>query len=361
MAVGNSQIRVLVVDDSALVRAVLTAIIDSDNRFCVVGAAADPYEARDKIKVSHPDVLTLDVEMPRMNGLVFLKNLMRLHPMPVVMVSSLTQRGADVTLDALSLGAIDFVAKPRVESAQAIEDYREEILEKLAAAAAVNVFSRRRNRGATRVSTDAILAACPSDRIIAIGASTGGTEAICDVLREFPCDAPAAVVTQHIPVLFSARFAERLDRECAIHVCEATDGQLLMEGHAYVAPGDRHLTIIRGREGYRCRLDSSEAVNRHRPSVDVMFRSVAEAAGSMAVAALLTGMGADGAEGLKELRECGARTIAQDEATSVVWGMPGSAHRIGAAEDLVSLKDIAGVLLRRSAALKGGLGTPQRV
>ncbi|MEW6167671.1 MAG: chemotaxis response regulator protein-glutamate methylesterase [Pseudomonadota bacterium] len=339
-----SPIKVLIIDDSALVRGVLGEILAADPQLCVVGTASDPLIAREKIKQLNPDVLTLDVEMPRMDGLTFLENLMRLRPMPVVMVSSLTAQGAEVTLQALELGAVDFVTKPALDVKAGLEAYAEMLRDKVRAAA------RARPRGRLGQSPAGAVAPLPrrlrtTEKIIAIGASTGGTEAIRHVLATMPADAPAIVISQHIPAMFSAPFAARLDRSSAMSVCEAQDGQQIVPGHAYVAPGDRHLLVARSGARYICRLSDGPPENRHRPSVDVMFRSLAENAGANAAAALLTGMGEDGARGLLALRGQGARTCVQDEATSVVWGMPGTAVRLGAAEQMLPLERIAGQLL----------------
>jgi len=357
-------IRVLIVDDSALVRQLLTELLTADPEIEVVGVAPDPMVAREKIKQLHPDVLTLDVEMPRMDGLTFLENLMRLRPMPVVMVSSLTEHGAEVTLQALELGAVDFVTKPKLDVVKGLNDYADELREKVKTAAR----SRVRSPGATPApgllrSGGPVPAATEkkprmfrtTDRLIAIGASTGGTEAIKVVLERMPPDAPAIVITQHIPAQFSGPFAQRMDRLCAMSVCEAQDGQLILPGHAYIAPGGRHLMVRRDGARYVCKLTDDDPVNRHRPSVDVLFKSVAEHAGPNAVGVILTGMGDDGARGLKLMRDAGARTLVQDEATSVVWGMPGVAWRIGAAEQLLPLERIADetlALIGGSAALK---------
>jgi two-component system, chemotaxis family, protein-glutamate methylesterase/glutaminase len=343
-------IKVLVVDDSALVRKLLTAMLSRSPDIEVVGTASDPYAARERIKKLNPDVITLDVEMPRMDGITFLENLMRLRPMPVVMVSSLTQRGADVTLRALELGAIDFVAKPRVDIAGTLADYEEELIAKVRVAAEARVLPRTAplpRKTDERHSTSAVVPILnvrsmlrTTDRIIAIGASTGGTEAIREVLSEMPPDAPAIVISQHIPAAFSKAFAERMNRSSAMAVCEAQDGQQILPGHAYIAPGDRHLLVERDGTRYLCRLSNGPHVNRHRPSVDVMFRSVAQNVGPSAVGVLLTGMGDDGARGLKEMMEAGAGTIAQDEDSSVVWGMPGSAVKLGAATHVLPLQRV---------------------
>jgi two-component system chemotaxis response regulator CheB len=353
-------IKVLVVDDSALVRKLLSAMLMHAPDIKVVGTASDPYAAREKIKSLNPDVITLDVEMPRMDGITFLENLMRLRPTPVVMVSSLTQRGADVTLRALELGAIDFVAKPRIDIAGTLEDYESELIAKVRVAAQARVLPRSEKPARVtdeRHSTSAVVPALnvrtmlrTTDRIIAIGASTGGTEAIREVLEEMPPDAPAIVISQHIPAAFSKSFADRMNRCSPMAVCEAQDGQQILPGHAYIAPGDRHLVVERDGARYLCRLSTGPHVNRHRPSVDVMFRSVAQNVGANAVGVLLTGMGDDGARGLKEMLDTGAGTIAQDEASSVVWGMPGSAVKIGAAQHVLPLHQIAAQVLALAAA-----------
>ncbi|ADV27307.1 response regulator receiver modulated CheB methylesterase [Pseudoxanthomonas suwonensis 11-1] len=351
-------VRVLVVDDSAVVRQVLSELLAREPGIEVVGTAADPFLAREKIKRLNPDVITLDVEMPRMDGLAFLENLMRLRPMPVVMVSSLTERGADVTLQALALGAVDFVTKPRLGVAQGLEAYADEIVAKVKGAARAKVQALM--RPAQRLEPAAPRASMPlsgrfrtTDRLIAIGASAGGTEAIRYVLEQMPPDAPAVVLTQHIPGGFSRAFVERLDRHSPMLVREASDGELVLPGHAYLPPGDHHLRIIRDGARWRCRVDGSAPVNRHRPAVDVLFRSVAVAAGPNAVGAILTGMGDDGARGLMEMKEAGAPTLVQDEATSVVWGMPGAAVRLGAADDIVPLDKIAQRLLELAGAHAG--------
>ncbi len=349
-------IRVLVVDDSALIRRLLTDMLNSAPDIEVVGTAADPFIARDKIKSLSPDVLTLDVEMPRMDGITFLRNLMRLHPMPVVMVSTLTEQGGEITLDALELGAVDFVSKPKMDVSKALTGYVDELTGKVRAAAAAKVRRLvRLEAPAPSLCSDAVLPRRPighlrtTEKIIAIGASTGGTEAIKHVLLGMPPDAPGIVIAQHIPLGFSAAFAERMDRLTALAVKEAEDGDPVLPGHALVAPGDRHLLLVRDGARYSCRLSEGEHVNRHRPSVDVLFRSVLQAAGRNAVAALLTGMGADGAAGLLELREAAVHTIAQDEETSVVWGMPGAAVERGAACEVLPLASIAAHLLTAAA------------
>lgn len=351
----QAPVRVLIVDDSAVVRQILTEILSRDIGIEVVGSAADPLLARDKIKRLNPDVITLDVEMPRMDGLAFLENLMRLRPTPVVMISSLTERGADTTLQALALGAVDFVAKPKLDVARGLEIYAEEIVGKVKAAAQARVRAIAR-APAAKVELD-VQAARPAasaarashfrttDRLIAIGASAGGTEALRVVLEGMPADAPAIVLTQHLPASFSTAFAERLDRHSAMSVREASDGEAVLPGHAYLPPGGRHLRVIRDGARWRCRIDDTDPVNRHKPAVDVLFRSVAANAGQNAIGAILTGMGDDGARGLLEMQQAGAATLVQDEATSVVWGMPGAAFRLGAAQETVPLERIAERLL----------------
>jgi two-component system chemotaxis response regulator CheB len=361
------RIKVLIVDDSALVRSLLTDILRADPGIEVVGVASDAHIAREKIKALNPDVLTLDVEMPKMDGITFLKNLMRLRPMPVVMVSSLTERGADVTLDALALGAVDYLSKPKIDLAATLKDYGDELIEKIRTASKASVRAldpRRAAAIATNMaakaahSTDAVLPKAPppkqlrtTDRIIAIGASTGGTEAIKEVLMRLPPDTPGVVIAQHIPKAFSGPFAKRMNDCCHVTVYEAEDGQQVLAGHAYIAPGDRHLMVVRDGARYVCRLDDGVPVNRHKPSVDVLFRSVAQNAGGNAIGAILTGMGKDGARGLKEMLDAGSRTIAQDEATSVVWGMPGEAVALGAAQHVLPLENVAGKILSLADAM----------
>jgi two-component system chemotaxis response regulator CheB len=352
------KIRVLIVDDSALVRQMLAEMLQADPMLEVIGTASDPYIAREKIKSLNPDVLTLDVEMPRMDGLTFLRNLMRLRPMPVVMVSSLTAQGADVTLQALELGAIDFVTKPKVDLARSLQDYTTDIIAKIKIASTARVRAPERPVGQPlnvppKYTTDAILPQRQSgshfkttECIIALGASTGGTEAIKEVLMYMPAGAPGMVITQHIPEAFSGSFARRMDSISAMTVCEAQDGQHILPGHVYIAPGNRHLLVVRDGARYVCRLHNGSPVNRHRPSVDVLFRSVAQHVGPNAVGVLLTGMGDDGARGLKEMHAAGAYTLAQDEKTSVVWGMPGQAVKLGGVDEVLPLGEVATAILR---------------
>jgi two-component system chemotaxis response regulator CheB len=354
------RIKVLIVDDSALVRQLLTEILRTDPAIEVVGAAPDAYVAREKIKALKPDVITLDVEMPRMDGIQFLRNLMRLHPMPVVMCSSLTERGAEVTLSALELGAIDFVTKPKIDLAHTLEAYSEEIIGKIKVAARARVRALGAGfaggagpggvAGAGPAASAPALRFRTTDQLIAIGASTGGTEAIREVLCRMPPDAPGIVISQHIPAAFSGPFAARMDTCSQMTVHEARDGQYVIPGHVFIAPGDRHLVVERDGARWRVRVNQEATVNHHRPSVDVMFRSVARCVGQNAIGVMLTGMGADGAKGMLEMREAGARNVAQDEKTSVVWGMPGAATHIGAVERVLPLHEIADQVLEWVAA-----------
>jgi len=353
----NKKIKVLVVDDSALIRKLLSELLKEDPVIEVVGVAADPYSAREKIKLLNPDVLTLDIEMPRMDGLTFLRNLMRLHPMPVIMVSSLAENGAEVTLDALEIGAVDYVTKPKIDVAHTLAEYGAEIISKVKAAATARIQPYTKPKEASvRLGADAVISRASNrrhfkttDRLIAIGASTGGTEAIRVVLETMPYDAPGIVITQHIPEAFSKSFAERMDRCSLIHVKQAEDGDLIQPGHAFIAPGDRHLLVVRDGARYRCSLNDGPPVNRHKPSVDVLFRSVAQSVGPNATGVLLTGMGDDGALGLGEMHDAGAMTIAQDEKTSVVWGMPGVAVQLGNADVVLPLAEVT------AACISGGM------
>lgn len=361
----SKTIRVLIVDDSALVRKMLKEMLQTDPDIEVVGTASDPYDAREKIKKLKPDVLTLDVEMPKMDGITFLANLMRLRPMPVLMVSSLTVKGADVILRALELGAVDYVTKPKIDLAYSLEQYGEEIISKIKVASVTNVRTLVKKMSEinapvqVKINVDAVVNKATgrqhfstTESIVAIGASTGGTEAIKDVLMMLPATAPGTVITQHIPAAFSQQFARRLDGACAMKVCQAEDGQQILPGHVYVAPGDKHLLVVRDGARYHCKLNDGELVNRHKPAVDVLFCSLAQCAGKNAIGVLLTGMGDDGAQGLKELQESGAVTIAQDKESSVVWGMPGSAVKLGAVDSVLPLHMIADALLSHKQSVK---------
>ncbi len=339
-----AKIRVLIVDDSALIRKLLTEIINASPFLEVVATASDPYLARDKIKQFNPDVLTLDVEMPKMDGLTFLRNLMRLRPMPVVMISTLTEQGAEVSLRALALGAVDYIPKPKVDVLHELEQYAEDITAKLIAAAQVRVGSLN-----TLENKPVSLSAGHNGfqrQLIALGASTGGTEAIKHLASQLPATLPAMLITQHLPAAFSQSFARHVDQACALKVCVAEHNQLIEANTIYIAPGDRHLRIMPEGSAWRCRLDNGEPVNRHKPSVDVLFDSVAEHAGSQAVGVMLTGMGNDGAQAMRLMRERGAINIIQDQASSVVWGMPGEAYRLGAADHVLPLNEIAGQIMR---------------
>ncbi|MCG8613486.1 MAG: chemotaxis response regulator protein-glutamate methylesterase [Pseudomonadales bacterium] len=337
--------KVLIVDDSQLIRSILTEIINSAGDLQVVGTAIDPYDAREKIKSLLPDVITLDIEMPKMDGISFLKNLMRLRPMPVVMISTLTEKGAPATLEALALGAVDYIAKPKANEANALNAYANDIIEKVRVAANANVQAPTRNTDPGKQPRSGAQMEFRNDACIAIGASTGGTEAIKEVLMSMPLNCPPIVIAQHIPPVFSTTYAERMNRTCGITVKEAQSGDILAPGAAYLAPGDDHLLLKRKGAQYVCELSKADPVNRHRPSVEVLFDSVASVVGEKSVAALLTGMGADGAAALLRLKQAGAFTIAQDEQTSVVWGMPGVAVKLGAAEKVLPLKQVGRALL----------------
>lgn len=340
------KIKVLIVDDSAVMRQLLTELISSDPQIEVVGTASDPFIAREKIKALHPDVLTLDVEMPRMDGLTFLEKLMVGHPMPVLMVSSLTQQGCDVTMRALELGAVDFFPKPTIDLQAGIEREAALIIEKVKAAAGSRVVSRPGIRTDAPKSQRTSAGYRGTHQILLIGASTGGTEAIKETLTSMPSDAPGIVIVQHMPPGFTASFASRLNGLCDIRVKEAADGDCVLPGHALIAPGNFQTSLYRSGAEYYVKVGMGEPVNRHRPSVDVLFDSAAECAGANVVAALLTGMGDDGARGLRRLRDAGAHTIAQDEASCIVFGMPREAIVRGGAEYVLPLGDIAEEMLQ---------------
>jgi two-component system chemotaxis response regulator CheB len=312
----------------------------------VVGVAPDPIVARDMIKQTNPDVLTLDVEMPKMDGLDFLEKLMRLRPMPVLMVSSLTERGSEITLRALELGAVDFVTKPKMSIQKGMLEYSEMITDKIRAAAKARI--KLRTVG-TAKSTDVLpMVRNPltsSEKLIIIGASTGGTEAIREFLMQMPSDCPGILIAQHMPEGFTNSFARRLDTLCKISVCEAAGDERILPGHAYIAPGHSHLKLVRSGANYMTHIEQSDPVNRHRPSVDVLFRSAALAAGKNAVGVILTGMGKDGALGMLEMKTAGAYTFAQDEASCVVFGMPREAIIIGATHEVAALHELPGRVL----------------
>lgn len=344
-------IKVLVVDDSALIREVLARMLTRDGDIVVVGTATDPIDAREKIKALDPDVVTLDIEMPNMNGLQFLDRLMRLRPTPVIMVSTLTKKGASETLLALELGAVDFVAKPSADFAGGIEAFGAGLREKIRAAAKSDVRGRATSQAdVPKVAVKT--AAAPSGALIAIGASTGGVEAIRAVLVNMPLDCPPIVIAQHMPAGFTGRFAARLDELCGISVVEAEDRMPLLPGHAYVARGDYHLRVERVSGQLKARLSQDDLTSGHRPSVDVLFESVAKAVGPMAVGAILTGMGRDGARGLKLMREAGAYTVGQSQASSLVYGMPRVAFEEGAVVEQAPVEAIAAKLAQALLRLR---------
>jgi len=336
------KIRVLIVDDSALMRGLLSKLISMAPDMEVVGAAPDAQTAREMIKALNPDVMTLDVHMPKMGGLEFLERLMRLRPMPVVMVSSFTESGSETTLKALELGAIDFIGKPRADSGRSMENYAEELVEKIRAAKGARLRGSMSSSAASpSLATPTRLGLAASGKIIFVGASTGGTEAIKEFLLGIPADCPPILIVQHMPESFTASFARRLDTLCAPRVIEAQGNEKIESGTVYIAPGHSHLLIRRGNSGFLTELAPTPPVNRHRPSVDVLFDSAAALVGRKAVGVILTGMGKDGAQGLLRLRQAGARTFGQDEASCVVYGMPREAFLIGAVEEQCSLEDIA--------------------
>ncbi|MBI5430176.1 MAG: chemotaxis response regulator protein-glutamate methylesterase [Nitrosomonadales bacterium] len=352
----NRKLKVLVIDDSALIRSVMKEIINREHDMECVGAAPDPLVAREMIKALNPDVLTLDVEMPKMDGLDFLERLMRLRPMPVLMVSTLTERGSDITFRALELGAVDFVSKPKLDIARGMEEYAIEIADKIRAAARARVHKPLAAPAVQeKFTADAILPSVArrfssTEKLIVIGASTGGTEAIKEILTKLPADAPGVLVTQHMPEHFTKSFADRLDGLCKISVKEAEDNERILPGHAYIAPGHSHLLLKRSGANYMTKLDQGELVNRHRPSVDVLFRSVANIAGANALGIILTGMGKDGVQGMLEMKQAGSHTIAQDEASCVVFGMPKEAIAAGAVSEVLPLQSIARRTLEHLAA-----------
>ncbi len=337
--------RVLIIDDSPTIRHLLTEILSRDPEIDVVGAAPDAAVARQMIKDLNPDVVTLDIEMPNMNGLEFLEKIMRLRPMPVVMISTLTQRGADVTLSALELGAVDYFGKPTNNVATVLNEAALELAEKVKTAANARVRATKHATVPRLPLSDFV----PGDKIVAIGSSTGGVEALCQVLSNFPANCPPTVITQHMPSQFTTTFAQRLDKLCRPTVTEAVHGAPLKVGHVYLAPGtETHLTIA-GRSHYTCHLERTDSVNGHRPSVDVLFHSVAKHV-KTAVGVILTGMGRDGAAGLKAMRDRGDQTIGQDEASSVVYGMPRVAAEIGAVCRQLPLEKIGPEIIRLCAA-----------
>ncbi|TMH30186.1 MAG: chemotaxis response regulator protein-glutamate methylesterase [Betaproteobacteria bacterium] len=355
-----SKTRVVVVDDSALVRSLLTEIINRQPDMQCVGAASDPFVAREMIRTLNPDVITLDIEMPRMDGIDFLSKLMRLRPMPVVMVSTLTERGAEVTLRALELGAVDFVAKPKIGVADGLRLLAQDITDKVRIASKAHLRRLQvtppagdDGPAAKPVAPIANLGRLSTEKIIFIGASTGGTEATKEVLTHLPPDSPAVVITQHMPPGFTKSYAARLDGLCKIRVAEARDGERVLPGHAYIAPGGFHLSIERSGANYIARVQDGDPVNRHKPSVEVLFKSAARVVGPNALAMMLTGMGADGAKAMKEMRDAGSYNYVQDEATCVVFGMPREAIAAGAAHEVLPLAQIAPKLIERLRSTAG--------
>ncbi|MDP2020126.1 MAG: chemotaxis response regulator protein-glutamate methylesterase [Hydrogenophaga sp.] len=358
-----AQIKVVVVDDSALVRSLLTEIINRQPDMRCIGAASDPLVAREMIRELNPDVITLDVEMPRMDGLEFLSRLMRLRPMPVVMVSTLTEQGAEITLRALEMGAVDYVAKPRIGISSGLQELATDIVDKIRVAAGAHVKRLGPAPTATQAPSAgaapglsvsepprAPLPRLSTEKIICIGASTGGTEAIREVLVPMPADSPAIVITQHMPPGFTTSFAARLNSLCRINVEEASHGQRILPGHAYIAPGGHHLRIDRSGSNYVAVVEVTEPVNRHRPSVEVLFKSAARVLGPNALGIMLTGMGADGALAMREMKDAGSYNYVQDEASCVVFGMPRMAIQAGAAHEVLPLSQIAPALLNRLAS-----------
>jgi two-component system chemotaxis response regulator CheB len=334
-------VRVLIVDDSAVIRQLLSMLLSEDPEIEVVGTAGDPYEAREQIKALSPDVVTLDVEMPNMDGVTFLRKIMTLRPMPVIMVSTLTQAGAEITLEALEIGAVDFIAKPTVDVANALTGLAGGLQSKVKHAAharvgvrRVPVPMRRRERPIGR-----------SEKIIAVGASTGGVEALKLLLMDMPAECPPILITQHMPPRFTTAFAERLNRECPMTVSEAKHDDVVEPNHAYIAPGSHHMELVRSGSHYKLRLDDGPTVSGHRPSVDYLFRSVARVAGKNAIGVILTGMGKDGSSGLLDMRNAGAITLGQDEASSLIYGMPRAAFENGAVMKQFSLSHMADAIL----------------
>ncbi len=350
MVQSNGKVRVLVVDDSALMRQMISEILQQDKHIEVVGTAADPYVAREKILALNPDVLTLDVEMPRMDGLSFLEKLMAGRPMPVVMLSSLTEKGCETTMRALELGAVDFITKPKLDLVEGMDTLVDEITSKVKQAATAKIQSRplrspaRTAAPAAKAPTNALIHS--THKVIAIGGSTGGTEALLEVLAAMPPDSPGIVAVIHMPERFTKSYAERLDRSCQIRVKEAEDGDRILPGHALIAAGNFHMEAIRSGATYAVKVFMAPPVNRHRPSVNVLFNSCAENLGRNSVGVILTGMGNDGAEGLLAMKNAGAKTIAQDEASCVVFGMPREAIALGAADSVLPLNRISQAALQ---------------
>ncbi|WP_392432554.1 chemotaxis response regulator protein-glutamate methylesterase [Yersinia sp. HM-2024] len=337
------KIKVMCVDDSTLIRNIMTSIVNSQPDMEMVAVALDPIIARDLIKIHNPDVLTLDVEMPRMDGLDFLERLMRLRPMPVIMVSSLTSKGSEITLSALELGAIDFITKPQIDLQNSMRNYSDLIAEKIRMAAQAKIYRRDNQVAKPKTIKSPLLG---SEKIIAIGSSTGGTEALRHVLMPMPLTCPGIVIAQHMPPGFTHSFAERLNKICSISVKEGEEGDRVLPGHAYISPGGKHMELVRSGANYHLSLNELPPKNRHRPSVDILLQSVAKTAGKNAVGAILTGMGNDGAQGLLDMREAGAWTLAQSEKTCVIYGMPREAVKLDAACEITDLDQISERILK---------------
>ena len=352
----SRKIRVIVVDDSALVRSLLSEIINRQRDMECIGTANDPLIAREMIRELNPDVITLDVEMPRMDGIDFLGRLMRLRPMPVVMISTLTERGAEVTMKALELGAVDFVAKPRVGLSSGLNDLATQIVDKIRVAAVAQVRRAPARDasspagsgvGAPAAPASALLGRLSTEKMICIGASTGGTEAIKEVLVQMPADSPGIVITQHMPPGFTTSFAARLNGLCQITVKEAVNGERILPGHAYIAPGGTQFHVARSGANYVAVVDDGPPVNRHKPSVEVLFKSAAAVVGRNAFGIMLTGMGNDGAAAMREMKDAGSYNYVQDEATCIVFGMPREAIARGAADEVLPLGQLAPALITR--------------
>lgn len=355
----GKEIKVLIVDDSALVRQTLKEILESDPKIKVIASASDPYVAVEKIKKETPDVITLDVEMPKMDGITFLKKIMTQHPIPVIIISTLTEKGTETALKALEYGAIEVIAKPKINTQEFLQESQIELCDKVKAAAIANIKRKSTKENPPKItpkySSDVILKRKSAksmihttEKIIAVGASTGGTEALRVFLEKLPIDSPGIVIVQHMPEMFTKQFAHRLDEICSITVKEAKNGDTVLRGHAFIAPGNNHLLLKRSGARYYVEVVEGPLVNRHRPSVDVLFRSVARYVGSNAVGIILTGMGGDGAKGLLEMKEAGAKTIAQDEDSCIVFGMPKEAIKMGGADFVLPLKEISRKMLHLS-------------
>lgn len=351
-ATTTQKIRVLIIDDSALIRSILKEVINSFPDMVAIGAAANPLQAREMIRTLNPDVLTLDVEMPEMDGLTFLEKLMRLRPMPVLMISSLTEKGSDAALRALELGAVDFLPKPKLGISEGLREYSDEIAEKIRTAfqarsrLARNVPASTGKREALPELGNRIAS---TEKIIILGASTGGTEAIKEFLIRLPADAPGILIAQHMPEAFTKSFAARLDSLCKIKVVESQGGERVLPGHAFIAPGHSHLLLKRSGANYMTELSDAPPVNHHRPSVEVLFRSAAKQAGPNALGVMLTGMGKDGANAMLEMRHAGAYNFAQNEETCVVFGMPREAIAVGAVDEIVPIQEMAQRVMNKLA------------